>query len=89
VKREGQEDQLGALGLVVNVIVLWNTLYIEAAVNHLRAGGAVIAAEDLARLSPLGHEHINFLGRYIFALVEAVKRGELRPLALPKANELP
>jgi len=23
--REGQEDQLGALGLVVNVIVLWNT----------------------------------------------------------------
>src|ERR1700678_3747892 len=23
--REGQEDQLGSLGLVVNVIVLWNT----------------------------------------------------------------
>jgi TnpA family transposase len=23
--REGQEDQLGALGLVVNMIVLWNT----------------------------------------------------------------
>ena len=87
--REGQEDQLGALGLVVNVIVLWNTLYMEEAVNHLRAGGAVIAAEDLARLSPLGHEHINFLGRYIFALVEAVKRAELRPLALPEANDLP
>ncbi len=25
--REGQEDQLGALGLVVNVPVLWNTIY--------------------------------------------------------------
>jgi len=25
--REGQEDQLGSLGLVINVIVLWNTLY--------------------------------------------------------------
>ncbi len=25
--REGQEDQLGALGLVVNALVLWNTLY--------------------------------------------------------------
>jgi TnpA family transposase len=24
--REGQEDQLGALGLVVNVLVLWNTI---------------------------------------------------------------
>jgi TnpA family transposase len=29
--REGQEDQVGALGLVVNMIVLWNTLYINAA----------------------------------------------------------
>ncbi len=28
--REGQEDQLGALGLVVNVLVLWNTLYMNA-----------------------------------------------------------
>ncbi len=25
--REGQEDQLNALGLVINMIVLWNTLY--------------------------------------------------------------
>jgi TnpA family transposase len=29
--REGQEDQLGALGLVLNMIVLWNTIYIEEA----------------------------------------------------------
>jgi TnpA family transposase len=34
--REGQEDQLGALGLVVNVVVLWNTLYMDAALAHLR-----------------------------------------------------
>ena len=50
--REGQEDQLGALGLVVNVIVLWNTLYIDAAVQQLRTEGFPINAEDLARLSP-------------------------------------
>ena len=25
--QEGQEDQLGTLGLVVNIIVLWNTIY--------------------------------------------------------------
>ena len=40
--REGQEDQLGALGLVVNAMVLWNTLYMEAAVNHLSAQGAKV-----------------------------------------------
>ena len=37
--REGQEDQLSALGLVVNAIVLWNTLYMESALNHLRQTG--------------------------------------------------
>ncbi|WP_140323434.1 Tn3 family transposase, partial [Salmonella enterica] len=29
--REGQEDQLGALGLVTNAVVLWNTLYMQEA----------------------------------------------------------
>lgn len=32
VYREGQEDQLGALGLALNATVLWTTLYLEAAV---------------------------------------------------------
>ena len=43
--REGQEDQLGALGLVVNAIVLWNTLYMEAALNQLRAEGLEVNSE--------------------------------------------
>lgn len=37
--REGQEDQLGALGLIVNALVLWNTRYMDAAVTHLKAAG--------------------------------------------------
>lgn len=40
--REGQEDQLGALGLVLNMIVLWNTIYMEAALNQLRRDGYLI-----------------------------------------------
>ena len=28
--REGQEDQLGALGLVLNAVVLWITRYTDA-----------------------------------------------------------
>ena len=81
--REGQEDQLGALGLVVNIIVLWNTLYMDAALNRLRAEGHDVRDEDVARLSPLGFEHINMLGRYAFTLPDAVARGELRPLRDP------
>ncbi|WP_205845340.1 Tn3 family transposase, partial [Escherichia coli] len=28
---DGQEDQLGTLGLVTNAVVLWNTIYMQAA----------------------------------------------------------
>ena len=82
--REGQEDQLGALGLVVNIIVLWNTIYMDAALAQLRKEGYPVRDEDVARLSPFVHErHINLLGRYSFAVPEAVARGELRPLRSP------
>ena len=40
--REGQEDQLGALGLVVNAIVLWNTLYMAAALDELSCVGYAV-----------------------------------------------
>jgi TnpA family transposase len=85
--REGQEDQLGALGLVVNMIVLWNTIYMEAALNQLRLEGYQVWEADVAKLSPLIHDHINMLGRYSFAMPETVARGELRPLRNPIADQ--
>lgn len=81
--REGQEDQLGALGLVVNVIVLWNTIYIDAVLHRLRDEGYQVEPEDVARLSPLVFDHINLLGRYAFSIPDPVQRGELRPLRNP------
>jgi len=81
--REGQEDQLNALGLVTNAVILWNTLYMDRALDHLRAQGLEIAPDDIARLSPLGHIHINMLGRYYFELAEALKEGGFRPLRNP------
>ncbi len=85
--REGQEDQLGALGLVLNMIVLWNTVYMEAALKQLRRDGYPVQDDDMARLSPLLHEHINMLGHYSFSVPEAVAKGELRPLRDPADTE--
>lgn len=81
--REGQEDQLGALGLVVNMIVLWNTIYLEAVLEQLRKEGYPVNEADKARLSPLIHEHINTQGRHSFIMPEAVVKGELRALRNP------
>ncbi len=84
--REGQEDQLSTLGLVVNAIVVWNTIYIQAALDYLRSTGMIINPEDEAKLSPLMHGHINFLGSFKFALSEEVSRGLLRPLSIGGDN---
>ena len=81
--REGQEDQLGALGLVVNAIILWNTRYIERALTQLAQIGLDIRPEGVERIWPLGFQHVNLLGRYSFDLPEQLIRGELRSLRDP------
>lgn len=86
--REGQEDQLGALGLVTNAVVLWNTLYMQEVLSWMRRNGEEIIDEDIARLSPLMHGHINMLGHYTFTLPEDILKGELRALNLNINNEL-
>ena len=64
--RDGMEDQLGALGLVLNTITLWNTVYLDHAVSELRAAGYPVLDADLERLSPYMRRHINFHGHYFF-----------------------
>jgi hypothetical protein len=81
--RTGQEDQLGALGLVLNAAALWTTRYLDAAVEQLRALPAEarehdVLNEDVARLSPLKHANLN-VGDAT-ASASAPAGGGLRPL---------
>ncbi len=83
--REGQEDQRAALGLVLNAVVLWNTRYLDAIVENLcSSSGQPVREEDVARLSPLGHAHLNCLGRYAFTSQPLT---QLRPLRDPAAPD--
>jgi hypothetical protein len=72
---------------MLNMIVLWNTIYIEAALNQLRVEGYAFKEADVARLLPLLHEHINMLGRYSFLEPDAVAKDELRPLRDPADSD--
>ncbi len=78
-------DQIGALSLVLNALVLFNTRYLDAAVTQLRAEGFDVREEDVARLSPFVRHHVNMLGRYSFLLPEMP--GGLRPLRDPERTE--
>ena len=84
----GQENQLGALGFVLNVIVLWNTLYLDAALDQIRQSGLPIDEADIAHLSPLIYEHIRIEGRYQFSLSPDLTRGRLRPLRTPRPSSI-
>jgi TnpA family transposase len=86
VHRQEQEEQLGALGLALNVIALWNSTYIQAALDQLACEGWDVCQADVARVSPLAFKHINFLGRYAFDLPQAVAEGALRPLRNPNSE---
>lgn len=84
-----EPPSLVALGLVLNMVVVWNTRYVDAAVRHLQAKGVEVRPEDVARLTPLSFQHINFHGRDYFNLDERVDRGALRPLRDPsQENDL-
>jgi TnpA family transposase len=78
---EGMEDQLGAFGLVLNCVTLWNTFYSDAALTQLRRDGHPVRDEDVAHLSPFPRKHINVQGRYSFVLPELP--GGRRPLRDP------
>jgi len=86
--QDGQEDQLGARGLVVNALILWHTRYTQRVIDNLQGQGWEIASADLARLSPLGCAHRTILGHYQFAVPDSVLRGDFRPLRIPDGTRM-
>ena len=74
---ENQQHRASGLNLVVTAIILWNTRYLNRAIAALRAAEEV-PQELLAHLSPLGWEHVNLTGDYVWASARAVQRSLLR-----------
>nr|WP_245877040.1 transposase [Streptomyces uncialis] len=67
------QDQIGALGLVLKALVLFNTRYMDAAVTQLRADGFAVRDEEVARLPvrPAARQH----ARPVFRKAPRVPRG--------------
>ena len=79
---ENQLQRASALNIIINAINIWNTLYLEKAIEYRKTEGDF--NEDLiANISPLGWEHINLLGEYTFNSEESFSREGLRELNIP------
>ena len=77
---ENQRYRASGLILLVAAIILWNTVYLQRAVDHLRRHGIEPGSQDLAHLSPLGWEHINLTGDYAWEAEESMHPEQFRPL---------
>ncbi len=75
-----QRYRASGLNLVTAAIVLWNTVYLERATEALKATGQPVDATLLQYLSPLGWEHINLTGDYVWRQSRRVEQGKFRPL---------
>ncbi|KOX59072.1 hypothetical protein ADL19_05905 [Streptomyces purpurogeneiscleroticus] len=86
---ENQQHRASGLNLVVTAIVLWNTRYLERALARLR-GDEFVPAHLLAHLSPLGWEHINLTGDYIWTPASEVTETTVgsRPLRVAPTPHL-
>ena len=79
---EQQCYRASGLNLVTAAIVLWNTVYLERATAALWDHGQEVDTSLLQYLSPLGWEHINLTGDYVWRSSAKIGAGKFRPLRL-------
>ena len=77
---EAQQHRASGLTLVTAAIALWNTVYLGRALDALRASNEVIPDKLLPHLAPLGWQHVNLTGDYLWDAEGVVGPDGFRPL---------
>jgi TnpA family transposase len=77
---ENQRYRASGLNLVTAAIVLWNTVYLERAIQAIKDRGEAVDENLLQHVSPLGWEHINLTGDYIWRQTRKAEKRKFRPL---------
>src|SRR5829696_5033924 len=75
-----QQHRASGLALVTAAIALWNTVYLGRALDALRRRGEVVSDALLAHIAPLGWQHVNLTGDYLWGIDSNLAPDGLRPL---------
>jgi len=75
-------NQANCLNLIVNAVIVWNTVYMQSALQYLQTTGQQITEEELGHLSPVRFEHINVHGKYSFDISVPLDANGLRSLSV-------
>ena len=77
---EAQQYRASGLTLVTAAIALWNTVYLGRALDAVRRHGEMVPDVLLAHLAPLGWQHINLTGDYLWDADDTPASDGFRPL---------
>lgn len=80
---EIQQYRASGLALVTAAIALWNTVYLDRALGTLRQQGDVVPDVLLGHLAPVGWQHINLTGDYLWDADAIVSPDGFRALRGP------
>ena len=69
----------GCLNLISNAVIVWNTVYMQVAIDELMQRGETVHETDFVRLSPARSKHINRLGKFRFDVGDDLAQSGLRP----------
>lgn len=80
---ENQRYRASGLNLLTAAIILWNTVYLAKAVEVLRGQDVPVEDSLLPHVAPLGWEHINLTGDYVWSDAQDVEVDRLRQIRSP------
>jgi TnpA family transposase len=80
---ENQQTRAAGLNLVTAAIILFNCRYLGRALGEMRSRGMLIDETLIPQLSPLGWDHINLTGDYIWSDTLVLDADGCMPLRLP------
>ena len=77
---ESQAFRASGLNFLVAAIIIWNTVYLERALDELRGRGRNVSPDLIGHVAPLGWEHIGLTGDYVWTRDGQPGDGAFRPL---------
>ena len=83
-QEEQQQVTVQSMSVLTNIVLVWNTIYIQEILKELKNEGYQVNEEDFEHISPAPFEHINRLGKYNFNDEIKLEENGLRALRKPK-----
>ena len=74
-----QMQRASCLNILLNIVVIWNTVYLQKAIEYKREIGG-IDETLLPHISPLNWTHVQLYGRYFFKPESSLKDNQYRDL---------